>query len=95
MKRLLSILTNKYLLTAIGFFVWMMYFDQYDYFMMRQRNRQLNELKNNIAYLDKEIAKMEQERTALVNNPDELEKFAREQYFMKKDNEDLYVIENN
>jgi cell division protein FtsB len=95
MKKLLSVVTNKYLLTAIGFFVWMMYFDQHDYFMMKERSKQLDDLKNNISYLDKEIAKMEQERTDLISNPGKLEKFAREQYFMKRDNEDLYVIEKN
>lgn len=95
MKKVFSILTNKFLLTAAGFFVWMIYFDQYDYFMMKQRSNHLKELKKNIAYLETEVARMEKERNGLLNNPAHLERFARERYFMKRDNEDLYVIEEN
>lgn len=93
MKKWFSILTNKFLLTSIGFTVWMVYFDQYDYFMMKERSRQLDGLKTNITYLEQEISQMEEERNALTNNAARLEKFAREKYYMKRDNEDLYVIE--
>jgi cell division protein DivIC len=95
MKKAFRLLTNKFILTSAVFVVWMMYFDQYDYFMMKERNKQLDELKQNIQYLDKEIAQMDADRNAMLNNRARLEEYARENYYMKRDNEDLYVIENN
>lgn len=93
MKPYLKILGNKYLLTAVAFTVWMMYFDQNDYFSMRERKQELQGVKDNITYLNTEIAQMEKEHAAMISDPATLEKYAREHYYMKKDNEDLYVIE--
>ena len=93
MKKAISLLTNKYLLTLAAFAVWMLYFDQYDYFMMHKRKGELQDVKDNIAYLNKEIADMEHQRSAMVSEPKELEKYARERYLMKRDNEDLFIIE--
>jgi cell division protein FtsB len=61
--------------------------------MMRQRKQELQNVKDNINYLNKEIANMEQAKSAMISEPKELEKYAREKYFMKRDNEDLYIIE--
>jgi cell division protein DivIC len=93
MKKALRILTNKYLLTTIAFLAWMIYFDQNDWYSQRQRNKDLATTHTNIAFLNGEIVRMEQEHTDLVTSPQKLEKFARENFRMKKDNEDLYIIE--
>ena len=93
MKKISRILTNKFLLTALIFGTWMMWFDQNDFGSQRERAKALKDTKNNIAYLQKEIAKMEQEHYQLTNDPQQLEKYAREEYKMKRDNEDIYVIE--
>lgn len=93
MKKLARILTNKFLLTALIFGTWMMWFDQNDFGSQRERAKALRETKDNIAYLQQEIAAMEREHHELTNDPAQLEKFAREQYKMKRDNEDVYVIE--
>ncbi len=93
MKKALRIATNKYLLTAIVFVVWVGYFDRNDWFTQRQRQRDLESTKENIGYLRAEIADMKAQRDGLKNDPAVLEKFARENYRMKKDNEDVYVFE--
>lgn len=93
MRNVIGFFTNKYILTMLVFSIWMLYFDQYDYFMMRQRKQELQNVKDNINYLNKEIANMEQAKSAMISEPKELEKYAREKYFMKRDNEDLYIIE--
>lgn len=93
MKKVLEIVTNKFLLTAIVFGVWMLYFDQNDWFSMRRRNQELQGVKDNITYLTTEIAKMEKEKTGMVSDPQILEQYAREHYQMKRDSEDLYIIE--
>ncbi len=93
MKKALRIATNKYLLTAIVFVVWVGYFDRNDWFSQRQRERDLESTKENISYLRAEIADMKAQRDGLKNDPKVLEKFARENYRLKKDNEDVYVFE--
>lgn len=60
---------------------------------MQQRKKELKGVNDNIAYLNTEVARMEKEHTDLVTNPQKLEQFARENFRMKRDNEDLYVIE--
>lgn len=93
MKKIVRILTNKFLLTALIFGTWMMWFDQNDFGSQRERAQALQDTKENIAYLKQEIAMMEREHYDLTNNPQKLETYAREQYRMKRDNEDVYVIE--
>lgn len=93
MKKLLRIASNKFLLTVVAFVIWMAYFDQNDWVSQRERSKELQGVKDNIAYLDGEISKMERDKEGMVSDPLVLEKYAREQYKMKRDNEDLYIIE--
>lgn len=91
MKRIIRIVTNKYLLALAAFGI--IYFSQTDWETLQQGQRELKSVKENIAYLNAEIARMNKERTDLKNDPASLEKFAREQYHMKHEGEDVYVIE--
>lgn len=93
MKKALRILTNKFVLTILAFVVWMAYFDQNDWLSQQERKQTLEDAKDNIAYLNAEIAMMEKEKDGMSSDPQVLEKYAREQYRMKRDNEDLYIIE--
>jgi cell division protein DivIC len=83
MKKILNILTNKYL------------FDQRDYFQLKERQLELRKLETKKQYYVQEIEKTKQELHDLQNNPAALEKFAREHYLMKKDGEDIYLIEDS
>jgi cell division protein DivIC len=93
MKKFWRILTNKFLLTGVAFAVWISFFDQNDWIDQRQRQKELNAVKNDIAYLNAEISKMQQQRNDLVSNPTLLEKYARETYHLKRDTEDVYVVQ--
>jgi cell division protein FtsB len=93
MRNVTRILTNKFLLTALIFGAWMMWFDQNDVGSQRERAQALKDTRKNIEYLQKEIAMMEQEHSKLTNDPQRLEQYAREEYKMKRDNEDIYVID--
>lgn len=95
MKRIFRIITNKYLVTAVVFVVWSVYFDQNDWMAMRQRQKELQAAKDNIAYLNTEIDKMSKERDAILHDPAVLEKYAREHYRMKHTGEDVYVIDRS
>ena len=93
MKKALKILGNKFLLTTIIFVVWMFYFDQNDYFTMQQKKKEYKAVKDNVDYLNAETARMQKELSGLMAHSEELEKLARENYHMKRDNEDVYIIE--
>ncbi len=92
-KKLLKVVTNKYFITSLVFVVWCMYFDQNDWLSIRQKQKELDNIKGNIAYLNGEIAKMASERDGLLTDKNKLEQYARENYRMKHDNEDVYVID--
>lgn len=78
---------------AILFVVWVGYFDRNDWFTQQRRQQDLEDTRANITYLRAEIAAMYKKRDGIKNDPAVLEKFARENYHLKKDNEDIYVFE--
>ncbi len=94
MKKIWKVITNKYLLTIVGFLTWTIYFDQNDYMSLQQRQKELDGVKDNIAYLNNEINRMNAEKTDMLTNPAKQEQYARENYRMKHDGEDVYVVEN-
>ena len=94
MKKVLKIVANKYFITTFAFLLWILYFDQNDWFTLRQRQKDLDGIKTNITYLNSQITQMAQERDALLTDRAKLERYARENYRMKHDNEDVYVIDN-
>lgn len=95
MKKAASILTNKYLVVTAFFIVWMLFFDQRDYFQQRERQAELNKLEAKKRYYVEEIEKTRKQLQDLQNNPAALEKFAREHYLMKRDGEDIFIIEDS
>lgn len=90
--RVPHILYNKYLLASAGFAVWMLFFDRNDIFIQRERHKELQALEQNKIYLTRQIAGERKFSEELKNNPAAIEKFAREQYKMKRDGEDLFLI---
>lgn len=95
MKKIATILTNKYLVASVFFIVWMLFFDQRDYFQQRERQEELNKLEAKKRYYVEEIEKTRKQLQDLQNNPAALEKFARERYLMKRDGEDIFIIEDS
>lgn len=70
----------------------MLFLDNYSYFDHRVLDNQIEELEDNKSYYQEEIKKDESQIKQL-KNPDQVEKYAREKYYMKKDSEDIYIIE--
>ncbi len=92
--RLLSaILFNKYLLATALFAVWMLFFDRNDFFTQLQRKRELSEIERSKEYFAGKIAEGKKFSSDMRSNADAVEKFVREKYLMKRDNEDLYLIQ--
>ena len=91
-KGIPSILKNKFLLTGLAFVVWMSFFDRNDISLQWQRISELQRLQSTEKVMQKQISDTRSELELLKTNPSTLEKYAREKYMMKKDNEDLYII---
>lgn len=85
-------LSNKYVWVLLFFSGWMLFLDNYSYFDHRFLDQQIEELEDNKTYYQQEIKK-DKENIKLLKNPYQIEKYAREKYYMKKDNEDIYLIE--
>ncbi|WP_264565230.1 FtsB family cell division protein [Flavobacterium sp. N3904] len=85
-------LSNKYVWVLLAFLTWMLFLDNYSYFEHRFLNKQIDELEENAAYYQGEIKK-DEENIKQLKNPEQIEKYAREKYYMKKDSEDIYIIE--
>ncbi len=95
MKKIASIITNKYLLAGVFFIIWMLFIDQRDYFQQKERRDELRKLEMKKEYYQKEIDKTRKELGDLQNSPAALERFAREHYLMKKEGEDIFIIEDS
>lgn len=92
MKKFRYLFTNKYLISGIAFAVWMMFFDTNDFPLQIRRLRELNKIEQNEKNMALQISNTQKELEMLKTNPETLEKYAREKYMMKKDNEDLYIV---
>ena len=93
MKKVLKVVSNKYFVVTFLFVLWTVFFDQNDWMTLRQKQKELNGVKDNIKYLNTEITRMNTERNDLLTNNNKLEQYARENYRMKHQGEDVYVIE--
>jgi len=91
-NKILKTVTNRYVLILIVFCTWMLFFDENSYLNHRKYNKEIEELKNSIEFYKKEIEANKKMIEAL-NDPYQLEKYAREIYRIKKEEETLYLIE--
>ena len=88
----LKILANRYVLVLIFFTIWILFLDNYSYLEHRVLDKEIEEIEDNINYYKTEIKKDSASIKHLKNN-DRVEKYAREKYYMKRENEDIYIIE--
>ncbi len=88
----LKFLGSKYTLVSLFFIVWMLFLDNYSYMDSRVLDKEINELEDNKRYYQEEIA-TDKQSIKNLNNPGQTEKYAREKYYMKKDSEDIYIID--
>lgn len=89
-----SFLRNKFLLTLLAFVTWMIFFDRNNLILQYSRRQEYKDQLENKAYYQKEISDIQKQTGELSNNAASIEKFAREKYMMKKDNEDVFIVPN-
>jgi cell division protein FtsB len=91
-RRLIDLFKNKFFIVTVAFIVWMLFFDKNDLVSQYEYRQQVNTLKEERDFYTKETEKVSKDLDELTSNPQKLEKFAREKYLMKRDNEDVFVI---
>jgi cell division protein FtsB len=85
-------LLNPYIAILVAFIVWMLFFDDNSYLFHRELNTIIEEKEAEIELYQVEIEK-DKKAIQTLSNDENLENFAREAYYMKKDNEEIYIIE--
>ena len=85
-------LKNKYFIAVSLFLIWMLFFDLRDWPGIFEKGARLRELKQNEKHIDNQIVETKKELDLLKTNAETIEKYAREKYLMKKDNEDLFIV---
>ena len=86
-------LLNKFLVATVLFFVWMLFFDRSKVINQIKLEQSLRSLQTQKEYYQKNIEEVKSRREELFTTDENFEKFAREQHLMKKDNEEVFVIE--
>ena len=93
-KKLAPYIFNRYFVVSLGFVIWMLFFDQRDFFQQKERRTELNKLEAAKNYYQKEIEQTKGQLNNLQNNPAAIEKYARERYLLRRDGEEVYLFED-
>jgi len=91
-KKIPSVFKNKYFIVGFLFIIWIVFLDENNLVSLNQQQSNLEKNQEIIDSLENEISEMEDKLERLNNDQKELEKFARENFLMKKDNEDIIII---
>ena len=85
-------LKNKYLIAIILFIIWITFFDNFNIIKQTKIKKNIKQLEENKKFYIQEITKDSTEYYDLLNDAEKREKFAREKFLMKKEDEDVYII---
>lgn len=91
-NKVFRVISNKYVIILVLFIIWMGFFDENSFINHRELDEEIDKLEDANEYY-KEHIEADQKVIENLNNPDSLEKYAREEYRMKRENEDIYIIE--
>ena len=95
MNFLKRIFSNFYIVVGVFFLLWLTFFDSNDLYTQLKQTAKLRGLEDEKEFYLEKIEEVKSDREELLSNDGLLEKFARENYLMKKPSEDLYVIVEN
>lgn len=87
-----KVLSNRYILVGGVFAVWMMFLDANSFLVHRELDREIHELESGLDYYRRELDHDRQRLHELESDTSMLEKFAREQYWMKKPEETIFLV---
>jgi cell division protein FtsB len=93
MSRLLALIRNKYVLAGLLFSVWMLFFDSNNLFIQYELRQEVRALEDGLRYYRTELDKTQKRLSELESDPKQLEKFARETYWMHRPGEEVLLVE--
>ena len=94
LKKILPFVTTRYFLVSLVFAVWMLFFDQRDFFQQRERGAELKKVEDAKKYYQKEIERTQKQLDNIQNNKAAIEKYARERYLLRREGEEVYLFED-
>lgn len=83
---------NKYFITIFLFLIWMVFFDSTSFLVINELNQEIDKYEQQLQFYKEEYKKNDDFYKKLMNNKNEKEKFARENYFMKKPSEEIFIL---
>jgi cell division protein DivIC len=86
-------LKNKYVITILAYLVYLIFFDSNSIPNQIRLKRDLNKIKKEKVYYNQQLTQLYEERDNLFSDIRHIEKFARETYYMKRQDEQIYIIE--
>lgn len=86
-------LWNKYLIVLVLFVIWMFFFDQNSYFIHKELDREIKTLVRDKKYYQQKLEIETKQIEQMRINPEEVERIAREKHFLKKQDEDVFIVE--
>jgi cell division protein FtsB len=92
MLKRFPVLKNKFVYATLAFLVWLTFFDNNSLITQYKLSSTLNQLKEEKNYYEQEIERNRMEVEKLMTNEENLERFAREKYLMKKKDEDVFIL---
>jgi cell division protein DivIC len=92
-RKIFPYIKNKFILTILVFLAWIIFFDQNNLVDRYISYRQIRQLERDKEYYRMRIREDSTRMDELRTDNENLEKFAREQYLMKRENEDIFIIE--
>lgn len=95
LKKLPPAFRNFYVVTGLLFFIWLLLLDSNDLISRFKMTAKVNSLENEKEFYLEKITEVEKDRKELLTNKELLEKFAREKYLMKKETEDIFIIQED
>ena len=93
-KKIIPFIANRYFIACLAFVLWMLFFDQRDFFTQRDRAAELKKLEQAKTYYEKEISTTQEQLDNLQSNPGAVEKYARERYLLRREGEEVYLFED-
>ncbi|HPS11492.1 MAG TPA: septum formation initiator family protein [Paludibacteraceae bacterium] len=91
-SRFRRLLLNKYVVTLVGFFIFLIFFDNHNLISRWETSRKINSMEKEIKFYQSEIDKNKAKMNEMQTSDESLERYAREQYHLKKDSEDVFII---
>ncbi|UUV21579.1 FtsB family cell division protein [Paenimyroides aestuarii] len=86
--------TNRFVLVTLFFIVWLLFFDTYAFYDHQTIDNEIEKLEENRDYFQAEINSDDKNIKKLYRQ-EEVERYAREKYYMKRENEDIYIIDSD